>query len=126
MNPLTHPRWMLQAEGGALLVGSVTAYAVLARAGNLAGAWWLFGLLFLAPDLAALGYLINPRIGAACYNALHTELPPALLLGLGVYERSHLAVALALVWLAHIGLDRLLALGLKYPTKFQDTHLQHV
>lgn len=126
MNPLTHPRWMLRAEGGAVLAGSVIAYSILARAPDMANAWWLFALAFLAPDLSALGYLINPRIGATCYNALHLEVPPALLLGLGLYERSHLAVALALIWLAHIGLDRLLAFGLKYPTKFQDTHLQKV
>ena len=31
-----------------------------------------------------------------------------------------------LIWTAHIGIDRLLAFGLKYPTHFSDTHLQHV
>jgi len=32
----------------------------------------------------------------------------------------------ALIWLAHIGFDRALGFGLKYPTHFKDTHLQHV
>jgi len=32
----------------------------------------------------------------------------------------------ALIWLAHIGIDRALGYGLKYPTFFRDTHLQHV
>jgi hypothetical protein len=32
----------------------------------------------------------------------------------------------ALIWLAHIGLDRTLGYGLKYPTFFEDTHLQRV
>jgi hypothetical protein len=31
--------------------------------------------------------------------------------------------ALALIWLAHIGLDRALGYGLKYPTAFRHTHL---
>ena len=31
------------------------------------------------------------------------------------------AVQLALIWLAHIGADRLLGYGLKYPTAFTDT-----
>lgn len=29
-------------------------------------------------------------------------------------------------WLAHIGADRLLGYGLKYPSSFKDTHLQRV
>jgi hypothetical protein len=33
---------------------------------------------------------------------------------------------IALIWLAHIGLDRMLGYGLKYPTEFKDTHMQHV
>jgi hypothetical protein len=39
---------------------------------------------------------------------------------------SRAAAAFALVWLAHIGGDRLLGYGLKYPTAFKDTHLQRV
>ena len=37
-----------------------------------------------------------------------------------------LAVAAALVWFAHIGADRMLGYGLKYPTGFGDTHLGRV
>jgi hypothetical protein len=33
---------------------------------------------------------------------------------------------MALIWLAHIGVDRLLGYGLKYPTAFTDTHLGRV
>ena len=32
-------------------------------------------------------------------------------------------MALALVWLAHVGLDRLLGMGLKYNDRFTHTHL---
>jgi len=32
----------------------------------------------------------------------------------------------ALIWISHIGFDRMLGYGLKYPTQFRDTHLQHV
>jgi hypothetical protein len=35
-------------------------------------------------------------------------------------------VPFALIWLAHQGFDRMLGYGLKYPTFFKDTHLQHV
>ena len=35
-------------------------------------------------------------------------------------------VAIGLVWLAHIGFDRVLGYGLKYPEGFKETHLQRV
>ena len=44
----------------------------------------------------------------------------------GVLADSELPVRLGLIWLAHIGADRLLGYGLKYPTGFKDSHLQRV
>jgi len=35
-------------------------------------------------------------------------------------------LAYSLIWLAHIGFDRMLGFGLKYPTRFADTHLARV
>ncbi len=120
MNPLIRPRWLLHAEGAVLFAASIAAYV------NFHGSWWLFILLLLAPDLSALGYLVNVRFGAICYNAVHVDVGPAALLAVGLLSTSPLAVLLALIWLAHIGMDRVAGYGLKYPTKFQDTHLQHV
>ena len=37
-----------------------------------------------------------------------------------------LLVQLALIWVAHIAADRAMGFGLKYPTEFKDTHLQHL
>ena len=88
--------------------------------------WWLFALLLLAPDLSALGYLVNVRVGAATYNLVHTQILPAVLLAVGYFSGRQVLIYLALIWLGHIGLDRLAGFGLKYPTKFQDTHLQRV
>ena len=36
------------------------------------------------------------------------------------------AVAIAPIWLAHIGGNRMIGSGLKYPSAFKDTHLQRV
>jgi hypothetical protein len=36
------------------------------------------------------------------------------------------ALPLALIWTAHLGFDRALGFGLKYPTRFKDTHLNPV
>jgi hypothetical protein len=42
---------------------------------------------------------------------------------LGWWQHGPLILALGLVWLAHVGFDRLLGYGLKYGDNFQHTHL---
>ena len=87
--------------------------------------WWLF-LAWPLPDLSFAGYLAGPRVGAALYNLVHNYFGPAILSVFGVASGSGLLVALGLVWFSHLGIDRLLGYGLKYPTAFKDTHLQRV
>jgi len=109
------PRLLLRLEGVAVLALAVALYT---RTGS---SWWLFGTLLLAPDLAFLGYLGGPRLGAVAYNALHTYLGPAVVVaycqGVGI------GTSIALVWAAHIGMDRALGFGLKYASGFGITHL---
>ena len=114
------PAALLRVEGVALLVLSVLLYRVNG------GGWLMFGVLFLAPDLSMLGYLAGPKVGAAIYNAFHTYAIPAVVSALGIIFASPLMVAVALIWFAHIGTDRTVGYGLKYPSSFKDTHLQRV
>ncbi len=86
------------------------------------GTWGLFAVALLAPDLAMVGYLAGARLGAALYNAAHWYGGPLLLWLL----LPGWPVAVPLIWAAHIGLDRMLGYGLKYPTGFHDTHLGRV
>jgi hypothetical protein len=85
--------------------------------------WWLFAALWLAPDLSMLGYLIGPNIGARIYNAIHSYVTPATLAVCGLLLRSPALVPIALIWMNHIGVDRLLGYGLKYTAGFGWTHL---
>jgi len=117
---LLGPATLLRGEGVALLALSVLLYRVNGES------WFLFGALLLAPDLSMLGYLAGPRVGAAIYNAFHTYAIPAVVGALGMIFASPLMVAVALIWFAHIGLDRTVGYGLKYPSSFKDTHLQRV
>jgi hypothetical protein len=114
------PRMLLMAEGMALFAVCIFAYA------KLGFSWWLFAALILAPDIGMIGYLHGPKLGAQLYNALHfTPLPIAL--GVAGYVAGvPLAIALAAVWLAHIGMDRMLGYGLKYESGFKDTHLGRI
>jgi uncharacterized protein DUF4260 len=117
---LNSPRAQLYFEGGVMLVAGVLAYW------RVGGNWLLFAALLLAPDISMLGYLLGPRIGASIYNLAHMALWPAALILLGWFGGQSLALAIGLIWLCHLGMDRVLGFGFKYPTKFQDTHLQRL
>jgi hypothetical protein len=117
---LTDPIAVQRIEGGVLLVLSLLIYW------KLGGPWLWYALLILAPDLFMLGYLGGPRLGAAVYNLGHTWLPPSILAAVGLIGGTSFAVDVALIWLGHIGVDRLLGYGLKLPTGFQDTHLGRI
>lgn len=117
---LTQPSLLLKLEYATLSLATILLYR------HLHNSWLFFAILFLTPDLSMLGYLANPRIGAALYNLAHTLFLP-LTLFLIAYPTNHpTLIAVALIWTAHITLDRLLGYGLKYPTFFKDTHLQHI
>ena len=85
-------RAVLRLEGAAAFAVAVAPYA------HAGFSWPLFALLFLAPDLAMLAYLIGPRAGAFVYNLAHTyalALPLALAgffsrLSLGLDARAHM------------------------------------
>ena len=100
--------------------------AVLCSYRATGGGWGLFLLLFLWPDLAILGYLMNVRFGAGLYNLFHLAAAPVLLgvVSVAIHQRS--VLSFALIWFAHINWDRAFGYGLKYPTFFKDTHLQRV
>ena len=114
------PRVLLHAEGAAVGAAAVALYF------HGGYAWWLFVALVLAPDLSMAGFLAGPAVGTMAYNTLHTYALPVVLGGVGAIVGADIAVQLALIWLAHIGIDRAIGYGLKYPSGFKDTHLQRV
>ena len=88
--------------------------------------WWLFAALILVPDLSFIGYLRGPRVGARVYNAAHSWIGPVLAGAAGGLRQQPLAISVALVWAAHIGIDRALGYGLKHESGFSDTHLGRI
>jgi Domain of unknown function (DUF4260) len=112
-----YPRPLLHLEGASVLTASLVAYHWSH------GSWLQFTLLFLVPDLAMLGYLAGVHVGAITYNAVHTYVG-LIVLAAYSFGSNRLAIfSLSLIWIAHIGLDRMLGFGLKYPSRFKDTHL---
>ncbi|MGP2491569.1 DUF4260 domain-containing protein [Mesorhizobium sp. PUT5] len=110
----------IRLEWVAVAVAAVVLYALTGIS------WWLFALLILAPDLSMLFYLAGPRAGAVAYNAFHILVLPVLLALAGIWTGHALATAVAMVWVAHIAVDRALGYGLKRASGFRDTHLGRI
>ncbi len=111
---------LLRIEGLALFAAASSAFLIVG------GTPWMLLVWLLAPDLVALGYLAGARVGAVLYDLGHaTPVPLALLLA-GVAWEVAPAVLVATVWLAHLGMDRAIGYGLKYPGGDGSSHLQRV
>ena len=113
-------RILLRLEGLTLFLAMVLLYA------TWGGSWWIFAILFLAPDLSFIAYLADIRSGAIVYNAAHSYLAPVALMTLGFAFPEPLTLSIAMIWLAHIGFDRALGYGLKYSAGFGFTHLGRI
>ena len=117
---MTQPLLFQRTEAGILLISVILTYQYLG------GPWLVFGLLFFVPDIFALGYVAGPRVGAASYNVGHSLALPLMILTGGILTGQSMAQLGALIWLAHVGFDRVLGYGLKEDSGFKDTHLGHI
>ena len=85
--------------------------------------WWWYLVLFLAPDIGFLGYLINTKTGAFTYNILHHKGIAIIIYFLGVYLNNQAFQFIGLLLFGHAAFDRMLGYGLKYNDSFNNTHL---
>jgi hypothetical protein len=108
---------LLRLEGLAMAAVTAVLYA------KTGASWWLFAALWLTPDLSMLGYLAGPCWGARFYNAVHTYVVPAALAISALLLKTPALLPFTLIWVNHIGVDRLLGYGLKYSDGFGFTHL---
>jgi Domain of unknown function (DUF4260) len=115
------PLRILRSEGLVLFAAALATYFTA-----LDESVWLVPLLLFAPDLFMVGYARSARAGAALYNLAHSYPAPAVLGAVALAASSSLWQAVALVWFAHIGMDRGLGYGLKYDGSFQQTHLGEI
>jgi hypothetical protein len=111
---------LLRIEGAAMFACSLFLYRFIGAR------WAVFFVLFLWPDFFMVGYLVSAKLGARLYNLVHADVLPLALAAVSFGGRQSGLLIFALIWLAHIGADRALGYGLKYPTFFKDTHLQRV
>jgi Domain of unknown function (DUF4260) len=101
------PKRWLRLEAAVLLAGSLIAFSTTHQP------WWLIPLTLMLPDVVMAGYLGGTRLGAVSYNIAHTTPIPAAVIPIGWWQDKPLILAVGLVWLARIGMDRTLGYGLK-------------
>ncbi|MBJ7578680.1 DUF4260 domain-containing protein [Devosia sp. MC532] len=87
---------------------------------------WAAIVVFFAPDLSFLGYVLGPRMGAWIYNSVHNYGLGAGVFALGAMLSAPLGCAIGLLLLAHTGFDRMLGYGLKSRLAFGVTHLGRI
>lgn len=108
---------LLRLDGLAVAVAAIAAYAMIG------GNWWLFAALILAPDLSMLGLVLGEKAGAKIYNVVHSYALPLIAGAVGFFAGIAWLLPVALIWAAHIGIDRAVGYGLKYPSAIDHTHL---
>ncbi|NIZ14275.1 DUF4260 domain-containing protein [Phaeobacter sp. HF9A] len=114
-------RWQ-KAEGALLCAVGIWLYA----GAEMVLPVWGAVLVFFAPDLSFLGYLLGRRIGAFCYNLVHIYAFGVVTLTFGHLLQMPLLWEMGVLWLAHSGFDRMLGYGLKTPLGFEVTHLGRI
>ncbi len=88
--------------------------------------WWVFLVLFLAPDIGMIGYVLNNKIGALCYNIFHHKGIAILVYIAGIYLLNDVLQLSGIILFAHSAFDRILGYGLKYEKGFKFTHLGEI
>ncbi len=112
---------LLHFEGAAVFAATLWLYFA-----EFDFRWLPFALLILSPDLGAIGFVRGTRVGAIAYNLTHTYVLAVSVALAGVIAESSVLLGLGLISAAHIGMDRTMGYGLKFPTAFKDTHLQRL
>lgn len=114
------PIWFERTENLAIAATVVVVFV------HLHFSWWWLLVFFLAFDVSMVGYLVNKRAGAVCYNLAHAYIAPVMLLLSYVLTGTRWCAFAGLLWAFHIAGDRVLGYGLKFTSSFQDTHLGQI
>lgn len=83
---------------------------------------FLFILYFFVPDVFAVGYFINRRVGAWMYNLSHHKGIAIALIAIG-WTMNDIVLLAGLLMYAHSSFDRAIGYGLKYIDSPDHTHL---
>ena len=111
---------LLRLEGAAVFLLSLYFYELLGAN------WYVFAILLFVPDVSMIGYLRSNSFGALTYNLVHNYVLGLGVILVGTVTNNTFIASLGVILTAHVGMDRMLGLGLKYTARFRETHLQKV
>lgn len=78
---------------------SIALLIVYSHMGN----WVLVPILYLIPDITALGFFVSTKTGEKTYNLSHTLLLPIILLSANLITKSNnLFTSIMIIWLEPI------------------------
>lgn len=89
-------------------------------------AWWWFPVLLFVPDISMMGYAVNSRIGAYCYNLFHHRALGVVVFASGYMMDERYLVLAGAVLFGHSAMDRIFGYGLKFTDSFKHTHLGRI
>ena len=90
---------------------------------DLQFSWWVYILLYLAPDIGMVGYSINKSVGAVIYNIFHHKAVAIVIALTGLMLHNDYLLLTGVILFGHASMDRIFGYGLKYFTGFKQTHL---
>ena len=70
-----------------------------------------------------IGYGINTKTGAVCYNIFHHKGIAIIIYLAGIFLKADIVIFAGIILFAHSSMDRMLGYGLKYNDNFKHTHL---
>ena len=89
-------------------------------------AWWWYLAFILTPDISMIGYAVDNKIGAICYNIFHHKGLAIAVYITGCYLHNEALQFAGLILFGHSSMDRMMGYGLKYFEGFKFTHLGEI
>jgi Domain of unknown function (DUF4260) len=85
--------------------------------------WWVYLLLFIAPDIGIIGYAAGNKFGSGFYNLLHHKGIAIAVFVTGVILENDWMHIIGIILFGHSSMDRMFGYGLKLDEGFKYTHL---
>src|SRR5215831_11274554 len=98
---------ILKLEEAAMFILSIYALSLL-HVG-----WWIYLLIFIAPDISFVGYAAGNKVGAVCYNFFHHKGVAIAIFLAGFVLKDESMQIVGIILFGHSSLDRMLGYGLK-------------
>lgn len=110
---------ILKLEEAAMFALSIFALSLI----ETSFSWWVYPLLYLAPDISMVGYWSDNKTGAWLYNIAHSKTLAIIVVTAGLLMGNDIVLISGIILFGHSSMDRMFGFGLKLKEGFKHTHL---